>query len=127
MVAVTGTVPALVAMNEAILPDPLAARPIVVLLFVQVYTVPGTPPLKFTAAVALLLHTDWFATAVATGIGLTVTLIVCGGVLVQPNPFVTVIVPTYVAGAAAAGTVNVIGLTGKGALVTLVNPCPTAI
>ena len=36
MVAVTGFVPVLVAVKEAIFPDPLAARPIEELLFVQV-------------------------------------------------------------------------------------------
>ena len=35
MVAVTGAVPVLTAVNEAILPVPLAARPILVASFVQ--------------------------------------------------------------------------------------------
>ena len=39
IVAVIGALVVLVVMNEAISPVPLAARPIAVLLFVQLYTV----------------------------------------------------------------------------------------
>jgi hypothetical protein len=46
IVAVIGDVVALVAVNEGILPEPLAARPIAVLLFVQVNAVPLTGPDK---------------------------------------------------------------------------------
>ena len=51
IVAVTGDVPALVAIKEEILPAPLAARPIVVLLFVQLNIVPLILPEKFMADV----------------------------------------------------------------------------
>ena len=47
MVAVMGDVIALVAVNEGTLPEPFAARPIAVLLFVQVNVVPLTGPDKF--------------------------------------------------------------------------------
>ena len=47
MVAVMGDVVALVATNEGISPDPLAARPMSMLLFVQVNVVPLTGPDKF--------------------------------------------------------------------------------
>jgi hypothetical protein len=47
IVAVIGDVVALVAANEGISPDPLAARPMAVLLFVQVKIVPLTGPDKF--------------------------------------------------------------------------------
>ena len=47
IVAVIGDVVALVAVNEGILPEPFAARPIAVLLFVQVNVVPLTGPDKF--------------------------------------------------------------------------------
>ena len=47
MVAVIGEVVALLAANEGILPDPPAARPMAVLLFVQVNVVPLTGPDKF--------------------------------------------------------------------------------
>ena len=43
-VAVIGEVVAFVAVNEGTLPDPLAARPIAVLLFVHVKAVPPTGP-----------------------------------------------------------------------------------
>jgi len=46
IVAVIGDVVPLVAVNEGILPEPLAARPIAVLLFVQVNAVPLTGPDK---------------------------------------------------------------------------------
>ena len=61
MVAVTGRVVALIAVKLAILPVPLAARPIDVLLLVHVNTVPGTVPLKFTGAVEAPAQTDWLA------------------------------------------------------------------
>jgi hypothetical protein len=47
MVAVMGAVVALVAANEGISPGPPAARPMSVLLFVQVNVVPPTGPEKF--------------------------------------------------------------------------------
>ena len=47
IVDVTGEVVALVAVNEGIFPEPLAARPIAVLLFVHVNVVPLTGPVKF--------------------------------------------------------------------------------
>lgn len=81
MVAVTGEVPVLMAVKLAILPVPLAARPMEVVLFVQLYTVPGglvTAPVKVTAVVGAPLHTTWFATALTVGIGLTTTVAVIG-------------------------------------------------
>ena len=52
-------------MNEGILPLPVAAKPILVLLFVQLKTVFGTVPVKFTGAVGKPLQTTWL------GIGFT--------------------------------------------------------
>jgi len=46
-VAVIGDVVAFVVVNDGILPEPLAARPIVVLLFVHMNVVPLTGPDKF--------------------------------------------------------------------------------
>ena len=71
MVAVTGVAPALVALKPAILPLPLAARPMVVLLLVQLYVVPATGPLKLMGTVWIPLHNDWFSTALTTGVGFT--------------------------------------------------------
>ena len=59
IVAVTGTFVGLVAMKEAILPTPIPANPIEVLLLVQLNIVPATGPVKITGAVAVLLHTIW--------------------------------------------------------------------
>ena len=57
MVATCGVVPVLIPIKLAIFPVPLAAKPIDVLLLVQLNTVPGTVPVKFTGAVGDPLHT----------------------------------------------------------------------
>jgi hypothetical protein len=55
IVAVIGAVPVFVAVKEGISPEPLAARPIAVLLFVQVKVVPATGPASvFAGTVAPL-------------------------------------------------------------------------
>jgi hypothetical protein len=56
IVAVTGAAVAFVAVKEGILPDPLAASPMAVLLFVQVKVVPLTGPDKVVAAAVTLLQ-----------------------------------------------------------------------
>ena len=78
----------LVAVKLAILPVPAVARPIVVLLLVQLYTVPATAPVKFTAAVAVLLHTTCGNTAFTVGIGFTVIVNVVGVPLQVPPALV---------------------------------------
>ena len=55
MVAVAAVEPVLVAVKAAILPVPLAARPIDGLLFVHVYDVAPVPE-KLIAVVEVLLH-----------------------------------------------------------------------
>ena len=55
MVAVTGDAPALTAVNDAMLPVPLAARPMLAVLFVQVYET--AVPVNVTAATDVPLHT----------------------------------------------------------------------
>ena len=72
IVATTGAVPTLVAVNDAIFPVPAAASPIDGWVFVQLNTVPATGPVKFTAAVAPPLHTVWLATAFTVAVGFTV-------------------------------------------------------
>ena len=57
MVAVTGALPVLTAVKDGMFPVPLAPRPMLGLLFVQLNTVPGTGPLKFTGAVLEPLQT----------------------------------------------------------------------
>ena len=63
------------AVNEAMSPVPLAANPIVVLSFVQVYDVPATPKAEenATAVVAVLAQTVSSVIASTVGVGLTVT------------------------------------------------------
>src|SRR5688500_6268632 len=58
IVPVTFAAPVLVAVNDAMSPVPLAARPIDVVLFVQLYVVPITAPVKVIAVVAAPLHSD---------------------------------------------------------------------
>ncbi len=60
MMEVMGAVVVLVAGNDAILPLPLAASPVAVLLLVQLKLVPV--PVKLIAAVDPVLHTVWLVT-----------------------------------------------------------------
>ena len=85
IVAVTGTLVAFKAVKLAILPVPLAANPIDGLLFVQLYTVPATAPVKFTGAVGVLAHSVWLAGWLTVGVGLTVMVKVTGK-LTQVTP-----------------------------------------
>ena len=77
IVATTGALVVLIAVNEGIFPVPLAARPIDVLLFVQLKTVPLTAPLKLTALLAAPLHKAWLAGCITSGVGLTVIVKFC--------------------------------------------------
>ena len=72
IVATTGVVPVFTALNAAMLPVPLAPNPMLVLLFTQVNTVPGTLPVNDTEAVVELLHTTWLAGWSIVGVGFTV-------------------------------------------------------
>ena len=56
IVAVTGAVVLFVAVNDGISPEPLAARPIEELLFVQLYVVPATGPDKLVAGAVTVLQ-----------------------------------------------------------------------
>jgi hypothetical protein len=79
MVAVTGALVPLIAVKDAIFPEPLAARPIDGVLFTQLNVVPATGPLNVTGAVAAPLHTVWFGgTGLTVGVGFTVTVAVIG-------------------------------------------------
>ena len=68
----------MVAVNAGMFPVPLAARPILVVLFVQLNVVPATGLVKFTGAVNEPLQTVWFATGSTVGIGATVIVKVLG-------------------------------------------------
>ena len=77
-VAVTGDEVALVAVKEAMLPLPLAARPTEVVLFVHAKVVPATAPLKLIVVVLAPLHTACDVGAgVTVGVGLTVIVKFC--------------------------------------------------
>jgi len=84
-VATTGAFVALVATNEGILPVPLAAKPMLGVLFVQLKIVPATLPVKFTGNVLVLLQFTWLPGWFTSGVGLTVTVAVIG-VPVQVTP-----------------------------------------
>ena len=70
IVAVTGDAVALVAEKAPILPEPLAANPILVVLLVQAKLAPAVP-LNATAAVDVPAQTVWLAGSVTVGNGLT--------------------------------------------------------
>jgi hypothetical protein len=74
MVATTGAMPVFTAAKDAMFPDPLAAKPIDAVLFVQAYaTVPPVVGLaKITSAIVPPLHTTLLATAVTVALGFTV-------------------------------------------------------
>jgi len=78
MVATTGELPLLMAVKLPIVPDPLAAKPIVELLLVQLKIVPATDPENDTAWVLAVLHTTWSTGSATVGIGLTVMVTVIG-------------------------------------------------
>jgi hypothetical protein len=91
-------------------PEPLEARPIVALLFVQLKTVPDTVPVKLTAVVLEPSHNSWLPLlSVTVGVGLTVT-VKLPGVPVQVMLFVyvgvTVIFPVIGAVAPPLAEVN---------------------
>ena len=90
----TGVLPALTAVKEAMFPLPLPAKPIVVLLLIQLYVAPLTGLLKFMAGTLVLVHTAMLAGTLTVGVGLIVMLKV-DGVPIQPFTVgVTVIVAT---------------------------------
>jgi hypothetical protein len=72
MVAVIGAEVAFVAVKAGTSPDPLAANPMAVLLFVQVNVVPLTGPDKVVEVTPAALQNVWFGTVVTVGVGFTV-------------------------------------------------------
>lgn len=72
IVPVIGDAVPLVAVKLPILPLPDDPRPIAVLVFVQLYTVPAGPPLNVTALLGVLLHSVWSPTPFTAALGLTV-------------------------------------------------------
>ena len=57
-------VPVFVPAKTAMFPEPLAANPVPVSSFVQLYVVPPIAPANFTAAVLTPTHIDWSAGSV---------------------------------------------------------------
>jgi hypothetical protein len=78
MVATTGTVPALIAVNDGIGPVPFAPSPIEGSLLVQLKTVPATDPENGIATVVCPAQYETLVTGFTFGIGLTVTIMVTG-------------------------------------------------
>jgi hypothetical protein len=83
MVPEIEVLPGLVATNEGTPPAPLPARPILVLLLVQVKVAPAGVLVKLAAATVAPEHTEVLAGTTADGLGLTVTVNV-EGVPAQP-------------------------------------------
>ena len=79
MVAVTGAVPLFTAVKDAISPVPLEARPMLVLLFVQLYSVPATGPEKLTVVVDAAAQTVWSSTGLTDGVLTTVSTVCAKG------------------------------------------------
>ena len=92
IVAITGAFVVLVAINDAILPTPVAANPIDGAVFTQMKPEPLTAPVKFTEAVEAPLHNTWLDIASTPGVGLTVMLNVLDGPVQPFADGVTVIV-----------------------------------
>jgi len=99
MVATTGEVPVFTAVNDAILPVPEAARPMLVVVFVHAYVV--VPPVlrvpKVTAVVKEPLHSNWSAGWLTCPVGFTVMVKVLVGPAQPTEPLVKVGVTTIVA------------------------------
>jgi hypothetical protein len=89
MVAVTGEVPVFKVVKAAILPVPVPARPMLVLLFVQEYvTVPPVLVVVYEmAADRAPLHNTWFPGCVTTAVGFTVMVNVFVGPSQVTVPF----------------------------------------
>jgi hypothetical protein len=79
IVAVTGALVKLIAVNDGISPLPLAAKPMEILSLVQLKMVPLTDPAKFIALVAASLHKTWLAGCTTSGVGFTVMVKLCAG------------------------------------------------
>ena len=79
IVAVTGAVPLFTAVKDAISPVPLEARPMLVLLFVQLYSVPATGPEKLTVVVDAAAQTVWSRTGLTDGVLTTGSTTVANG------------------------------------------------
>ena len=93
IVPLIGEIVVLVIVNGAMSPVPPAAKPIAVLVFVQLQVTPVMLPVKVMASVVSSLHLVWSAGLSTVGVGLTV-MEKETGVPVQPlNVGVTSIVP----------------------------------
>jgi hypothetical protein len=74
MVAVMGSDVVLIAVNEGILPVPPEARPIAVLLFVQVKVAPDGVPLTEVRGTVALAQYAWLPIAETEGVELILTV-----------------------------------------------------
>ena len=118
MVAVVGFTKSFAVVNDGIFPSPLAARPIAVLLFVQLKVVPATAPLNGIAADAVLPQNTWLVTAFTVAVGFTV--------MVNDNGVPTQLTPALV----KVGVTVIVAVTAVVPILTAVNenmfPLPLA-
>ena len=86
---ITGAVPLFMARNEGISPVPLAARPMLVVLFVQVYVVVPSVLMVVNSIweVNELSHNTWLAGRFTCPVGFTVMEKVRGGPSQVTEPF----------------------------------------
>ena len=98
MIAITVDTPVFTAMNEGILPVPLAASPMEGALLVQANESAPVGPVvglvKLITAVGDPLHNTWLATGFTIGVGFTVMVNVIGVPVQLPILGVTVMVAT---------------------------------
>jgi hypothetical protein len=89
IVAVIGAVPLLIAANDTMFPEPIAASPMLVVLFTQVYVVVPTLLLVVngTASVFELLHNNWSAGSFTCPVGFTVMVNVLVGPMHDVPPY----------------------------------------
>jgi len=116
IVAVTGTLVILIAVNDGISPVPLAAKPMEVLLFVQLKPVPLTAPVKFTALVATVLHNVWLAGCTTSGVGFTVIVKLCtvpGHPYAIGKTFMVAVAGVLLTFTAVKGGISPVPLTAK--------------
>lgn len=100
IVAITGALVVLIAVNDGIFPLPLVGSPIDGSSFVQTKEVPLSEPVNATGCAVDPLHNNWLLGCTTVGDGFTVMVNVCGGP-VQPK-WVGVTVIVAVTGVAPA-------------------------
>ena len=118
IVAVAAVIPIFSAVNELILPFPLAGKPMEGLELVQAKEVPATEPVNAIDEVAPPLHVTWFATLFIVGVGFTVMV----KLTVDPSH----VTPPLVANGVTAMTASIAEVPELVAVKVAISPVPLA-